>query len=76
MKLYASLVSLAAIVPMFWYNIIPWAAQYCPVDNSGKVVAYTVLRPNGFGEIVTLVFDGDFQSDLCTNVANNPAPVK
>lgn len=71
-KHLASLVSLAAIVPMFWYNVIPWAAQYCPKDSAGKIVDYTVQRPNGFGEIVTLVFGGSEQDSLCTHVENFP----
>ena len=71
-KLTASLVSLAAIVPLFWYNVIPWAPQYCPTDAAGNVVDYTVQRPNGFGETVTLVFGGMAQKDLCTHIERFP----
>lgn len=70
-KHLASILALGAIVPMFWYNIIPWAAEYCPKDN-GKLIDYTVERQNGFGEIVTLVFGGDSQADLCTHVEKFP----
>ena len=72
MKHIASLLALGAIVPLFWYNVIPWAPQYCPVDAAGNVTAYTVQRPNGFGAIVTLSFDGDFQKDLCTHIERFP----
>lgn len=72
-RLLASFITAGAILPLLWFNIIPWAGEYCPKDASGKTVEYTVQRPNGFGEIVTLVFGGSSQQQLCKMVEDFPA---
>ena len=55
-KLVASLALAGTATAMFWFNIIPWAKQYCPTDSKGNLVPYTVTRTNDYGEVVTLTF--------------------
>ena len=79
-KLSTLMLSAGAIVPLLWFNVIPWAGQYCPKNADGKLVPYTVQRENMFGKVITLVFGGnppnggpDAQQQLCEMVANFPA---
>lgn len=79
MKRFLALaLSTGAVMPLFWASIIPWASQYCPRDAKGNLVAYSVLRENGFGQMVNLVFgeknktNRDPQTKLCTMVSDYP----
>lgn len=78
-RIIASALASAAVLPLLWFNIIPWANDYCPRDSKGNLQAYSVQRTNGFGEIVTLVFgkqytvgNPDGQTKLCQMVKEFP----
>lgn len=72
-SLISSLMLTGALVPLFWFNVVPWAKNYCPRDSKGKLQIYTVQRENGFGEIVTLMFGDSSQQKLCRSVLDYPA---
>lgn len=70
-RVLASLLTVAAVVPAFWFTINPDGERFCPTSG-GSLVPYTVDRMNDEGETVTLSFDGAAQRLWCDNIAANP----
>lgn len=69
MKLFASTLSIGAMAFVFWFNVNPQGATFCPTASDGTLKPYTVVRTNNEGELVTLSFEGASQKLWCDAVA-------
>lgn len=70
-RIFSSLISLAAVLPAFWFNVVPNAADYCVGTPETGYAAYSVQRPDREGVLQTLTFNTSAQTQLCNHVAAN-----
>jgi hypothetical protein len=55
-RIIASIISLGALVPLFWFDVVPHGKQFCPRDSQGNLKPYIVDTVNGQGNPVQLKF--------------------
>jgi hypothetical protein len=72
MATFAKIMAAAAVSTVFWFNINPQGAVFCPRSTDGTLVPYSVQRPDQFDVLQTLTFDGAAQALWCSNVAEVP----
>jgi hypothetical protein len=69
-KLYSFALAASAILPVFWYQVIPqeYTKKWCAKDGSGCYIEYSVIRQDRMGKNQVLRFDNTTQEQLCPSI--------